>query len=255
MSPTSYQTAPPRGGLSEDTRPPARRQLVSPTRGHLSRSAASDRRYLRARTGTGHGAQRTSDTSDRTGADTVTTQNLTARTPGPARGASVGIDKENSPMRSLLAAFLALILPMTECAGIEDGEETPTATAPAVTPTETPAGETEFASTLRNFDDCDALLAHIRTEAMSRVGPYGLGRRPVRARLRGSRRGRRGCRGRTSPLTTVPRPHATSGSDGGAGGRRLLRHERAGDRRGRARHRQDRRPPHPHGARRHAHRG
>ena len=74
-------------------------------------------------------------------------------------------------MRSLIAAFLALILPVTECAGIENEGDTPAATAPA---TENSPDDAEFASTLQNFDDCEALLAHIRAEAMSRVGPYGL---------------------------------------------------------------------------------
>lgn len=76
-------------------------------------------------------------------------------------------------MRSLIAGILALILPMTECAGIDNGEETPTE-ATTTTTTEAPPSEGDFASTLQNFDDCDALLAHIRAEAMSRVGPYGL---------------------------------------------------------------------------------
>ena len=78
-------------------------------------------------------------------------------------------------MRSLIAGILALILPMTECAGIDNGEQTPTEAATTTTSTtESPPGDGDFASTLENFDDCDALLAHIRAEALSRVGPYGL---------------------------------------------------------------------------------
>ncbi|MCY3805318.1 MAG: beta-propeller domain-containing protein [bacterium] len=77
-------------------------------------------------------------------------------------------------MRSLIAGILALTVPMTECAGIGNGEETPAKAAASAAATESPPGDAEFASTLRNFDDCDALLAHIRAEAMSRVGPYGL---------------------------------------------------------------------------------
>jgi len=79
-------------------------------------------------------------------------------------------------MRSLIAAFLALILPLTECAGIDGTDEPPveaTTTTSTLAAAESPDG-VEFASTLQNFDDCDALLAHIRAEAMSRVGPYGL---------------------------------------------------------------------------------
>lgn len=77
-------------------------------------------------------------------------------------------------MRSLIAGILALILPLTECAGIETAAEAPAGTTPTSTPVASPADGAEFASTLQNFDDCDALLAHIRAEAMSRVGPYGL---------------------------------------------------------------------------------
>ena len=53
---------------------------------------------------------------------------------------------------------------------------TPARTATAGGPTVTaPAGDdVEFVSTLRNFGDCDGLLGHIRAEAISRVGPYGL---------------------------------------------------------------------------------
>ena len=77
-------------------------------------------------------------------------------------------------MRSLIAGMMALILPMTECAGIDNGEETPSEAATTTATTERPPGDVDFASTLANFEDCDALLAHIRAEALSRVGPYGL---------------------------------------------------------------------------------
>lgn len=80
-------------------------------------------------------------------------------------------------MRSLIASALALILPVTDCAGVdsEDSASTGTATA-ASTPSADPADGVGFASTLANFDDCDALLAHIQAEAIGRVGPYGLDR-------------------------------------------------------------------------------
>ncbi len=78
-------------------------------------------------------------------------------------------------MRSLLAGIMALILPLTECAGIGGTDEPPVeATTTTSTSAASPPGEVQFASTLENFDDCDALLAHVRAEAMSRVGPYGL---------------------------------------------------------------------------------
>ena len=79
-------------------------------------------------------------------------------------------------MRSLLAGIMALILPLTECAGIDGTDKPPVeaTTTPSTSTAASPPGEAEFASTLQNFDDCDALLAHIRAEAMSRVGPYGL---------------------------------------------------------------------------------
>ena len=77
-------------------------------------------------------------------------------------------------MRSLIAGGLALLLPLTECAGIEDGEETSIGTATTSTSAASPPDGVEFDSTLQNFDGCDALLAHIQAEAISRVGPYGL---------------------------------------------------------------------------------
>jgi hypothetical protein len=74
-------------------------------------------------------------------------------------------------MRSLITGILALILPLTECATVANGEEAPAATTTAA---ESPADAVQFDSTLQNFDECDALLAHIQAEALSRVGPYGL---------------------------------------------------------------------------------
>ncbi|MCY3560484.1 MAG: beta-propeller domain-containing protein [bacterium] len=76
-------------------------------------------------------------------------------------------------MRSLIAGTLALILPATDCAGIDNGEATQAATTTSTAVGSPPDG-VEFASTLQSFEDCDALLARIRAEAVSRVGPYGL---------------------------------------------------------------------------------
>ena len=82
-------------------------------------------------------------------------------------------------MRSLLAAVLSLVLPMTECATVQDTPETPPVGAEsAAAPADDPAGRVRFASTLSNFEDCEALLRHIRAEAISRVGPYGLDGNP-----------------------------------------------------------------------------
>ena len=75
-------------------------------------------------------------------------------------------------MRSLLASLVALVTTIAGCPGEGTGSGEGLGTAAASPGTQ--AGETEFASTLRNFDDCDELLAHIRAEAISRVGPYGL---------------------------------------------------------------------------------
>ena len=74
-------------------------------------------------------------------------------------------------MRYLLASVLALIIPVADC----NGAAPPTGTEVTTTSTAPEPGDgAEFASTLANFDDCDGLLGHIRAEAMSRVGPYGL---------------------------------------------------------------------------------
>ena len=69
---------------------------------------------------------------------------------------------------------------------------------------------------MENFDDCDALLAHIRAEALSRVGPYGLD---------GNRFGPVfGARAATEEAdfavaeSAAAAPAAVSGDDGGAGG-------------------------------------
>ncbi len=75
-------------------------------------------------------------------------------------------------MRSLLAAIMALIATTAGCPGEDTGSDD--APAPAADDPATPAGEVQFASTLQNFSDCDGLLGHIRAEAISRVGPYGL---------------------------------------------------------------------------------
>lgn len=121
-------------------------------------------------------------------------------------------------MRSLIAGILALILPLSECASVDDGQETPAEAATTPT-TESPPAEGQFASTLANFDECDALLAHIRAEALSRVGPYGLD---------GDRYGPVfGARGAAEEAaeadfavadSAAAAPAAVSGDDGGAGG-------------------------------------
>ena len=122
-------------------------------------------------------------------------------------------------MRSLIAGILALLLPMTECAGIASSEQTPTEAATTTPTTQSPPDDADFASTLENFDDCDALLAHIRAEALSRVGPYGLD---------GDRFGPVfGARAATEEAaeadfavaeSAAAAPAAVSGDDGGAGG-------------------------------------
>ena len=71
-------------------------------------------------------------------------------------------------MRQLLAGIIALIATTAGCPG--DGTDTDGSPASSAEQ----GDDVEFASTLRNFDDCDMLLAHIRAEAISRVGPYGL---------------------------------------------------------------------------------
>lgn len=50
--------------------------------------------------------------------------------------------------------------------GANGGSGTPTATASL--------DDIELLAALRSFDDCDALLKHLRTETADRVGPYGL---------------------------------------------------------------------------------
>ena len=123
-------------------------------------------------------------------------------------------------MRSLIAGIMALILPLTECAGIDNRDETPAEAATTTATTESPPGDVDFASTLENFDDCDTLLAHIRAEAMSRVGPYGLdGDRfgPV-FRTRAVAEEAAVQADFAAAESAVAAPAAVSGDDGGAGG-------------------------------------
>ena len=123
-------------------------------------------------------------------------------------------------MRSLLAAILTVITTLAGCPGEDTGsDEGP---APAADDPATPAGEVEFASTLQNFSDCDGLLGHIRAEAISRVGPYGLdGNRygPVFAEVRlASGDAAEADVAVAVASTAESAPAATSGGDDGAGG-------------------------------------
>ena len=120
-------------------------------------------------------------------------------------------------MRSLIAAILALILPMTECASVDDGQETPTEATTTPT-TETPPADSQFASTLQNFDECDALLAHIRAEAMSRVGPYGLDGDRFGPVFGARAAAEEAAEADFAAADSAAAPAATSGSDDGAGG-------------------------------------
>ena len=116
-------------------------------------------------------------------------------------------------------------------------------------------------SALSGFDSCGSLLDHLRTEGAERVGPWGFndgwygGWWPVDGPIV-----------MTEDRTTAdfdaaegaPDAGGQSGDDGAAnlaGGRRLLRHQRPGNRRRRGRRRQDRRRAHLHrGQRRTRHR-
>ena len=121
-------------------------------------------------------------------------------------------------MRSLIAAILALILPMTECASVDDGRETPTEAATTTPTTEGPLGDPQFASTLQNFEDCDALLAHIRAEAMSRVGPYGLDGDRYGPVFGARAVAEEAAEADFAVADTAAAPAAVSGDDSGAGG-------------------------------------
>jgi len=80
-------------------------------------------------------------------------------------------------MRRIGALLLGVALVGAACSGDDDGA------APATTGGSTAAGtdvpvvdvdDLQFVSRLTTLGDCDAVLAHLREEAMSRVGPYGL---------------------------------------------------------------------------------
>jgi len=105
-------------------------------------------------------------------------------------------------MTRRLALALALLLVAAGCAGDDGGE--------AAGPTD--LGDVELVAALTPFDSCDALLAHLREEALERVGPYGLEGQPVMAFAEGDvlaagdggRATAETAPGGTVPTTTVP---------------------------------------------------
>ncbi len=125
-------------------------------------------------------------------------------------------------MRSLLASIVALIATLAGCPGEDTGSDD--GPAPAAESPATPAGEVQFASTLRNFGDCDGLLGHIRAEAISRVGPYGLDGDRYGPVFAGTRLADEDAAAAdfavaaASAEAPAPASAATSGGDDGAGG-------------------------------------
>ena len=98
--------------------------------------------------GTDGDQQTTGDTTEPSGPDDAVAAATEASTGEVTSEDPAGIDEEPS-------------------AGTDGDSGGPSETAPA-------GDDVEFVSTLRNFGDCDGLLGHIRAEAISRVGPYGL---------------------------------------------------------------------------------
>ncbi|MEO1061168.1 MAG: beta-propeller domain-containing protein [Actinomycetota bacterium] len=83
-------------------------------------------------------------------------------------------------MRRALITAIAVAMFATACTsdgGSTDADE-PDTTGGSTTTTgeviELDAGDLRFVSSLRTFDECEALLDHIHTEAAERVGPFGL---------------------------------------------------------------------------------
>ena len=98
--------------------------------------------------GTDGDQQTTTDTTEPSGPDDAVAAATEASTGEVTSEGPAGIDEEPS-------------------AGTDGDSGGPSETAPA-------GDDVEFVSTLRNFGKCDGLLGHIRAEAISRVGPYGL---------------------------------------------------------------------------------
>lgn len=104
--------------------------------------------------------------------------------------------------RALVPALvLTLGLVAAGCAGDDGGGRAGT----------TDLGNVELAAALTPFDSCDALLAHLRAEALGRVGPYGLEGQPVMAFAEDGalaagddRATAETAPGSTVPTTTVP---------------------------------------------------
>ena len=74
-----------------------------------------------------------------------------------------------------LALALALLLVATACS---DGSPTDGTPGTDDRPGEAGVGEITLTAGLVRFDECDALLEHLRSVAAERVGPWGLGERP-----------------------------------------------------------------------------
>ncbi|HEX7096791.1 MAG TPA: beta-propeller domain-containing protein [Acidimicrobiales bacterium] len=79
-------------------------------------------------------------------------------------------------MRKTFAVMAGLAMLAVACT--DDGSAGPAPTTGGTRTTVYP-GEPRFLTALRQIGDCDALLQHLRTEAIERVGPYGLGGYPV----------------------------------------------------------------------------
>ena len=81
-------------------------------------------------------------------------------------------------MRRALITATATVLLATACTSGSSSDAEPPGTSGATTTTseivELAAGDLRFISSLRTFDECEALLDHIHTEAAERVGPWGL---------------------------------------------------------------------------------
>ena len=77
-------------------------------------------------------------------------------------------------MRKLLAALAGVGMLAIACTDDGSGPAISGPSDTGGTRTTVYPGEPRFLTALKQVGDCDALLAHLRTEALERVGPYGL---------------------------------------------------------------------------------
>ena len=79
------------------------------------------------------------------------------------------------PLLVLVAVLTSTVLLATACSsGGDGGADGPASPGTSADPVVSLPEDLELTAMLQPFDSCEAVLEHVKTEALSRVGPYGL---------------------------------------------------------------------------------